>query len=301
MDDQTTKPAPDAAGVPPELCGYPVDSALSESGTAFLAVGPGGRGVVLKKMDEDCLLRGQLHPSIRERLSRVRELAHGGVANLYGVARDGVGSESDAEGNGAGNSAGGGEGGGQAWLIWEYVEGQTFSEYAAAPGRSLHDLAAVGREVALAMDLLHMQGIVHGSVGGGNVIVSPSNTVRLTHVSPLLYTDPVPDAEAVVHLLESAVAAHGEGGSPLGVLLARAREEGAGLRALAARLAALIESRDLEQWADDAARDHRPRKRARYAAALAALAGIALGIGAWRAAVTPALRAKVQEWIQKKG
>ena len=297
MDDQTTKPAPDAAGVPPELCGYPVDSALSPTGAAYLAIGPGGRGVVLKKMDDDCLLRGQLHPSIRERLSRVRELAHGGVANLYGVARDGGGKEAGAEGNGAGA---GGDGTGQAWLIWEYVEGQPFADYAAAPGRSLHDLAAVGRELALALDLLHMQGIVHGAIGGGNVIVSPSNTVRLTHVSPLLYTDPVPDAEAVIHLLESAVAARGEGASPLGVLLARAREEGVGLRALAARLAALVESRELEQWVEADARDHRPRKRAKYAAALVALVGIAFGIAAWRAAVTPALRAKVQEWLSQQ-
>src|SRR5687767_13638500 len=81
---------------PSELCGYPVDSALSPSGSTFLAIGPGGRGVVLKKMDDDCLLRGQLHPSIRERLGRVRELAHGGVANLYGVARDGAAADGAA-------------------------------------------------------------------------------------------------------------------------------------------------------------------------------------------------------------
>ena len=59
-------------------------------------------------MDHDCLLRGQLHPSIRERLSRVRELAHGGVANLYGVGRDGGES-----GNGREKDAGGG----QAWPV----------------------------------------------------------------------------------------------------------------------------------------------------------------------------------------
>ena len=70
---------------PTELCGYPVDSALSPEGTSFLAIGPGGRGVVLKKLPEDCLLGDALHPSIRERLARVRELAHGGVAIRVGV------------------------------------------------------------------------------------------------------------------------------------------------------------------------------------------------------------------------
>jgi hypothetical protein len=298
MSAQTTA----TVETPHELCGYPVDSSLSETGSTFLAIGPGGRGVVLKKLDDDCLLRGQLHPSIRERLARVRELAHGGVANLYGVGLGGGGAEipADSEKNRAEkndaekNST---AAGGQAWLIWEYVEGRPFDEYAADPGRSLRDLAAAGRELALALDLLHMQGIVHGSIGGGNVIVAPAGAVRLTHVSPLLYTDPGPDAEAVVHLLESAVAARGEAESPLGQLLARARAEKAGLRPLAVRLAALIESRELETYADNQSRDDRPRRRAKYAAGIVALIGIAAGIVAWRAAATPALRSKVQEWF----
>jgi hypothetical protein len=285
---------------PAEICGYPIDSALSDSGSTYLAIGPGGRGVVLKKMDDDCLLRGQLHPSIRERLARVRELAHGGVANLYGVAREGVSAQ---EGTAAiraaaaqdATAAAGGTGG--AWLIWEYVEGLAFSDFAAAPNRSLRDIAAAGRELALALDLLHMQGIVHGAIGGGNVIVTPAGSVRLTHVSPLLYTDPAPDAEAVVHLLESAVAARGGAESPLGALLARARAEQSSLRPLAAKLAALIESRELDDSADDAARDDRPRQRARRAAWLVAIVGVVVSLSAWTAARTPALRAKVQEWL----
>jgi hypothetical protein len=149
------------------------------------------------------------------------------------------------------------------------------------------------------VDLLHMQGIVHGALSGGNVIVTPAGGVRLTHVSPLLYSDPVPDAEALVHLLESAVALRGESASPLGTLLARAREEKAGLRPLAARLAALIESRELEEFAAAAESDDRPRRGAKYAAALVALAGVLAGAAAWRAAVTPSLRAKVQDWIHR--
>ena len=299
-----------AAQAPASICGYPVDCALSEAGTCYLAIGPGGRGVVLKRMDDDCLLRGQLHPSIRERLARVRELAHGGVANLYGVARDAADTDNGSAsehvtdaGGGAASApappAGAAGGAGDAWLIWEYVQGEPFSDYAAGPNRSLRDIAAAGREAALAVDLLHMQGIVHGALSGGNVIVLPAGGVRLTHVSPLLYSDPVPDAEALVHLLESAVAARGEAASPLGALLARARGEEAGLRTVAARLAALIESRELEDFAAARATGDRPRRGARYAAAVVALAGVAAGAVAWRAAVTPSLRAKVQEWMQK--
>src|SRR5687768_14870679 len=48
-----------------------------------------GRRVVLKRLEDDCLLEGELHPLIRDRLSRVRELAHVGVANLLAVELDG--------------------------------------------------------------------------------------------------------------------------------------------------------------------------------------------------------------------
>ena len=266
--------SPDASTL---ICGYPVDTALSDKRT-YLAIGPGGRGVVVKRMEDDCLLKGQLHPAVKERLARVREIAHGGVANLFGVERDA----------------------GAAWLVWEYVEGMPFDVYAADPERSLRELAAAGREVALAVDLLHMQGIVHGSIHGGNVIVSPAGDVRLTHVSPLLYTDPAPDAQAVIAMLESAVALRGGENSSLGWLLARAREERLGLRALAGRLAALVESRELEDVGGARTEeDRRPRRRALYAAVIVCLVGAAAGVVAWRAAVSAELRASVKGAVQK--
>ena len=290
MPEDLTVTSPHRTDIPSEICGYVIDSALSDSDTnpTYLAIGPGGRGVVLKKMEDDCLLRGQLHPSIRERLGRVRELAHGGVANLYGVGREG-----EAENSSAGESGG-------AWLIWEFVDGQSFDDYAAAPGRTLRDLAMAGRELALAVDLLHMQGIVHGAIGGGNVIVTPTAAVRLTHVSPLLYSDPAVDVEAVTHLLQSCAAARGESDTPLGRLLAAAREEKLALRPLAARLAALIESRDLGGPDPTEAQDaHRPRRWALYAAAVVALLGVAAGLAAWRAGSSNAVREKVHEWLRR--
>ena len=62
-----------AKSLPPDTIGdYRIVSALSE--TAFRALGPGDRSVILKLLDADCLQRGKLHPNIHLRLSRVREL-----------------------------------------------------------------------------------------------------------------------------------------------------------------------------------------------------------------------------------
>lgn len=268
--------------MPEAICGYPVDSALSDN--SYLAVGPGGRGIVLKRMEDDCILKGQLHPAVRDRLGRVREVAHGGVANLFGVERDA----------------------GAAWLVWEYVEGEPFDRYAAHADRSLRQLAVVGRDVALAVDLLHTQGIVHGALHGGNVIVTPADAVRITHVSPLLYDDPDEDATAVVVMLVSAVALRGGENSSLGWLLARARDERISLRALAARLAALIESRELEEPGGEVSEeDRRPRRLALYGAAFVALLGAGAGIVTWRMAVSPELRATIKDriagWVRPQG
>ena len=249
-----------AAGVPAELCGYVVDCALKE-GQSYLAIGPGGRGVVLKKLDADCLLRGVLHPSIRERLCRVRELAHGGVANLHGVGREGE----------------------NAYLIWEYIPGRTFDQYAGTDARHPRDLLVLARELILTVDSLHMQGIVHGAINGGNVIVADDGSVRLTHVSPLLYTDAGADIESVVALLDGAAARRGERESPFGRLLSEAASSHMSLRQLGVRIAALLESRDAATELPPGPHDRHRRRRMLAAAALVSLLGMALGYGVWRA------------------
>ena len=141
-----------------------------------------GRKTIVKRLDDDCLLDGQLHPSIRQRLERVRELPLRGVANLLGVERGG-----DSEG--------------AANLVWEYV-----------PGRPLEEVTGdeptwrrLCREVILAVEALHAAGIVHGAIHGRNVIVTDAGEVRLTHVSPLLYTDPEQDEGDVIRMLREVV------------------------------------------------------------------------------------------------
>jgi len=134
-----------------------------------------GREVVLKRLDDDCLLDGRVHPNIAERLNRVRELPLTGVANFIGVEIVG----------------------GEAQLVWEFVAGTNLEE-TRGDAATWERLA---REVILGVMGLHSCGIVHGGIHAANVIVTPSGAVRLTHVSPLLYHEEGVDVEAVKELL----------------------------------------------------------------------------------------------------
>jgi hypothetical protein len=261
---------------PAELCGYSLVETLAP-GATYLAIGPGGRGVTLKKLDPDCLYRGLLHPDVHDRLSRVRELAHTGVANLFGVGKNGE----------------------DAWLIWEYVEGKPLSQYAREHCRSPRDLMLLVRELVLTVESLHLQGIMHGSLNGQNAIVAPDGTIRLTHISPLLYTDSADDAEAIEQTVGLILEERGERAGPLGRLLAEASESKMPLRGLASRLAALADSRDVVSAPPSAAarEERRTRKRAVFGAFLAALTGVAVAYTVWHATGTPG-RERLPAWIR---
>jgi len=135
--------------------------------------------VILKKLEDDCLHRAQLHPSIRDRLARVRELAHARIATLRSVER--------YEGS--------------ACLVWIYLDGEPWDD---SLDTSTIDLLKLCIGLATAVDALHEIGIVHGSIHGRNIIVRPDRQVWLTHVSPYLYTDPNADIAAVIELLRQA-------------------------------------------------------------------------------------------------
>jgi tRNA A-37 threonylcarbamoyl transferase component Bud32 len=166
----------------------------------------------LKRLDEDCLLDGQLHPSIHERLSRVRELPLTQVANLIGVERvDGV-----------------------AQLVWEFVPGRTLETIRG-------DAPAWGkwaREVILAVEALHSTGIVHGAIHERNTIVDQRGEIRLTHVSPLLYSDTDHDAADVADMLDTLVSRDAPD-SKLAKLLGEARQRGWPLAQVYARIVEL--------------------------------------------------------------
>ena len=125
------------------------------------------RRVVLKRLDDDCLLDGELHPSIRRRLERVQQLPLVAVTNLHGVERRG-----DA-----------------VYLLWEFVEGQ--------PLEAVPDCARFEREVRHVVEMLHSHGIIHGALHARNIIIDDCGGVHLMHVSPLLFSDPQIDAAAL--------------------------------------------------------------------------------------------------------
>ncbi|MDB5298827.1 MAG: serine/threonine protein kinase [Phycisphaerales bacterium] len=255
---ETTGVLPTSA--PLEVCGFPVDRALSPDHPSYLAIGPGGRGVALKKLDAECLLSGTLHPTVRDRLNRVRELAHPGVANLFGVGSEGA----------------------DAYLIWEYVEGVAFEAYVNDKARTPREMATLARELILAVDLLHMQGIVHGALIGNNIIIAAGGSVRLTHISPLLYHDPAVDVECLLNLLEQMAASIGDQPDAFTNLLTDARHGRISLRQLATGLAALNESRDEQAAHEEETPRSVHRRRALIGAAVAVVLGLAIAWGVWQ-------------------
>lgn len=263
---------------PAELCGYSVVETLAPDAT-YLAIGPGGRGVTLKRLDPDCLFRGLLHPDVHDRLSRVRELAHTGVANLFGVGKNGD----------------------DAWLIWEYVEGKTLTQHVRDHCRSPRDLMLLVRELVLTVESLHLQGIVHGSLNGQNAIVARDGAIRLTHISPLLYVDPADDAEGIEQTVGLILEERGERAGPLGRLLAEVSESKMSLRGLASRIAALADSRDVAPIPPSAAarEERRTRKRAVFGAFLAAMTGVAVAYTVWHATGAPG-REILPVWLKSR-
>ena len=189
-----------------EVAGCTIIEELADS-KGYLGQLDGGRRVVLKVLDADCVQDLRLHPLIKDRLNRVRELATPMVANLRAVERD-----ED-----------------RVFLVWDYVEGQTLEEWHATDP-SEEQRRSVGRDLIQAVESMHLRGIVHGALHGGNVIVSTNLAVRLTHVSPLLYNDPREDVKDVIALLDDLMKSAG-----FGVL----DSQELSLRDLAARFAAL--------------------------------------------------------------
>jgi hypothetical protein len=151
-----------------------------------------------KPLPPDCLLDGQLHPNIRERLARVRELPMTSVATLHGVERDET----------------------QPYLVWDFLDGTPLVDHLSTipdddvrqreSDRALTELTRV-------LQTMHGFGIVHGAIHDRNVIVAPDGTIKLTHVSPLLYYDENVDLSAVDALRAKYVRSRDDNPNPRAV------------------------------------------------------------------------------------
>jgi hypothetical protein len=252
--------------IPGFVAGYRVTAVLSPP-QSFLALDDAGRKLVLKALPEDCLLAGRLHPSIRDRLGRVREIAHPDIANLHGVELDSPASGSKPAPKPT------------AYLVWDCIEGQTFTDHTAGVSDPA-ELAQLGRELALMVESLHALGIVHGRLHGRNVIVDPQGRLRLTHVSPLLYEEPGDDLHDLLAMLMSAV--RHKKWTTLPIAAALSDGSIVSLSQLRARLAPPVADTVASDVPAGAAPKHElssPRRRTLIAAALAMACGIAVGLG----------------------
>jgi hypothetical protein len=236
---------------PAHIGEYAIERELS-AGSTYLASAPGGRRVVLKRLDNDCLLGRQLHPLIKDRLGRVRELAHLGVANLLTIERADQGE----------------------FLVWEFVPGMTLGEFLKQRTENGTELRAMARELALHVESLHALGIVHGALHERNIIVAPDGALRLTHISPLLYEDTAVDIAALSEMLEE-------------MGLAEVIEDAEGplvLRELIARLSGSPDDPEHRRTPIRPAdpREKNIRRAAIAGAVLATVLGAALAWGLWR-------------------
>jgi serine/threonine protein kinase len=252
--------------LPCDIAGYTILEELAPT-QSFLALAPGNRHVVLKRLDPDCLVSRpsgvKLHPSIRDRLARVRELAHARVANLHGVERDpAYGDETTA------------------FLVWEYVPGRTLDEWATSPEVTPKELLLVARELILTVESLHARGIVHGSLHARNVIVTPESKLKLTHVSALLYNEPEHDLACIADLFRDVAQKRGEENSPLELLAGEADESDGSLRSMGSRAASLIDLKKDEASEElERALDQHRRRTSRVAAAIVVAIALLLSYG----------------------
>ncbi len=247
-------PDPDA---PQEIGDYRIVARLGEA--TLHAIGAGGRAVVLKQIDPTCLLGNQLHSQIRDRLNAIRGLAHPQVANLYAVERDGD----------------------FVFAVWEYLDAQPFDQWAAREGREQRHVILMARELVLAVEALHALGIVHGRLHAGNIFVHDGR-IRLTHLSPLLYTDQREDAVGVIRMLRDVVRAREEEDSSLGRLLADAEAQPMSLAQLGNALAVLIDPRSRRPRRAAPAHELTPRGRSITAAIIVAITGILIALAIWQ-------------------
>jgi hypothetical protein len=144
------------------------------------------------------------------------------------------------------------------------------------PNMSHEQRVRLARELVLAIQSLHLAGIVHGAIHGGNVIVDDRGEVWLVDVSPLLWTDEQADVDAVITLLAEFFQGDAE--------VSGALTDGARPMTLSGVMDLLSATRD-EQVVH--AQDERARARALALAGLTIAVGVAVTVAVWRYVANP--------------
>ncbi|HXF59207.1 MAG TPA: serine/threonine-protein kinase, partial [Candidatus Saccharimonadales bacterium] len=133
-------------------------------------IGAGGMGIVHRARDErlgrDVALKvlpvGALaDEAARERFRRealaLSRLNHPHIATIHDLDR-----EEDTD-----------------FLVMEYIPGQTVTEKVASGPLEECEVASIGSQITEALEEAHEQGIVHGDISSGNILVTPKGWVKV--------------------------------------------------------------------------------------------------------------------------
>ena len=190
-----------------ELPSYELLRELSP-GRTWLVADSYARLLVLKTLSPDCLTQaGDLHPSIKIRLTRLRELPLGGFVNILGVERHAtLGTV----------------------IVSQFVDGRLWQDV------SDMDRLRLGRELKALVVAVHQFGMVHGALHGRNVVVDGAEKLILIDPSPLLYDDPKTDLDALAALTSAHGPSHDK---PVAAAVIKETDKPARQRMLAAAVA----------------------------------------------------------------
>ena len=72
-----------------------------------------------------------------------------------------------------------GEQDGRSFIVMEYLEGTTLTDWLAAGSRSLHSLLDIGIQIADALDAAHIAGIIHRDIKPANVFIGSRGQVKV--------------------------------------------------------------------------------------------------------------------------
>jgi serine/threonine-protein kinase len=121
---------------------------------------PLGRPVLLKVLSSSILPSSPFAATLEREARLLAELHHPNVLHVHDFVRRGD----------------------RMWLVLEYVDGWTLEEVSAKSGKlAPASAAAIGLEVARALEHAHAHGVVHRDVQPKNVLVSKTGQIKLVN------------------------------------------------------------------------------------------------------------------------